>query len=149
MLYNCIVHTHTHTQHVFLFNISLKSLHIPKLTPACPTYSHIPLPSTYVQTLTCTQMVHMCNYPITPHMYTQTLMYTHLPTLVTWANTRSSTHNAILVCISWTYIWETTLCRPGLCPLSFLYVEPHCPLSTLIHFLSLGRVLRLLIASAT
>lgn len=75
-------HTHTHT-HVFLFNISLKSLHIPKLTPACPTYSHIPLPSTYVQTLTCTQMVHMCNYPITPHMYTQTLMYTHLPTLVT------------------------------------------------------------------
>ena len=62
---------YTHTQQVFVFKISLKSLHIPKLTPACPTDSHTPLHSTYVQALTCTQMVHMCNYPTT-HIHTHT-----------------------------------------------------------------------------
>ena len=146
-LHTAYTHTHTYPQHMFVFNVSLKSLHIPKLTPACPTYSHAPLPSTYVQTLTCTQMMHMCDYPTT-HGHTHTLVYS----LACPGNMRKYTFKHTQ-CNSYVHILNLHM---GGYPVQTLPLPPlislcRAPLSlpTLIHFLSLGRILRLLIASAT
>ena len=80
--------------------------------------------------------------------------YTHIHSLACPGNTSQytfkNTQMQVLVCISCTNTWETTLYRPCLCPLSFLYVcGAPLPPPTLIHLLSLGRILRLLTASAT
>lgn len=82
---------------------------------------------------------------------THTPIYTHLPALVTRANTHSRTHKCKFLCAC----PALTHGRPPCTDLAsapshlFIYVEPHCPPPTLIHLLSLGKVLRLLTASTT